>query len=319
MKVLLLALAIASISTATKAQDYPARPITLIIPTAAGGGNDGIGRVVADRMSHTLGQQLVVENRAGASGTIATRALARNTPDGYTIGISNSGTMGMGPSLFPNAGYDPRKDFAPIGAIAASPMVLVIANDLPVRSLAELIGYAKKNPGKLTYGSSGAGSPSHLFAELFASMAGIRLTHVPFRGLGPAMNDLIGGHINIVFPAVSTAMGNIRAGTIRPLATTGETRHKDFPELPTMAEAGLAGYSAEQRYGMLAPAGTPPEIVLKLSAALREALNAPEVKTQMDNEGAIAQSGVPADYARDIDREEAKWSRVIRDTGASAK
>jgi len=317
MKVLLLALSIASISTATQAQDFPNRPITLIIPTAAGGGNDGIGRVVADRMSQTLGQQLVVENRAGASGTIATRALARSTPDGYTIGVSNSGTMGMGPSLFPNAGYDPRKDFAPIGAIAASPMVLVIANDVPARSLAELIEYAKKNPGKLTYGSSGAGSPSHLFAELFASMAGIKLTHVPFRGLGPAMNDLIGGHINIVFPAVSTAMGNIRAGTIRPLATTGEIRHKDFPELPTMAEAGLAGYSAEQRYGMLAPAGTPPQIVLKLNAALREALNSPEVKTQMDNEGAIAQPGAPADYARDIDREEAKWSRVIRDTGAT--
>jgi len=247
MKVLLLVLALASITTATQAQDYPTRPITLIIPTAAGGGNDGVGRVVADRMSRSLGQQLVVENRSGASGTLATKALARSAPDGYTLGISNSGTMGMGPSLFPNAGYDPRKDFAPIGAIAASSMVLVVSKDVPVHSLAELIEFAKKNPGKLTYGSSGAGSPSHLFAELFASMAGIKLTHVPFRGLGPAMNDLIGGHITMVFPAVSTAMGNIRAGSIRPLATTGETRHKVFPELPTISEAGLAGYSAEQR------------------------------------------------------------------------
>ena len=248
MKVLLLVLALASITTATQAQDYPTRPITLIIPTAAGGGNDGVGRVVADRMSRSLGQQLVVENRSGASGTLATKALARSAPDGYTVGISNSGTMGMGPSLFPNAGYDPRKDFAPIGAIAASPMVLVVSKDVPVHSLAELIELAKKNPGKLTYGSSGAGSPSHLFAELFASMAGIKLTHVPFRGLGPAMNDLIGGHITIVFPAVSTAMGNIRAGSIRPLATTGETRHKDFPELPTIAEAGLILGRAALRY-----------------------------------------------------------------------
>src|SRR6476620_9998578 len=319
MKVLLLVLALASSTTATQAQDYPIRPITLIIPTAAGGGNDGVGRVVADRMSRSLGQQLVVENRSGASGTLATKALARSAPDGYTLGISNSGTMGMGPSLFPNAGYDPRKDFAPIGAIATSTMVLVVSKDVPVHSLAELIELAKKNPGKLTYGSSGAGSPSHLFAELFASMAGIKLTHVPFRGLGPAMNDLIGGHITIVFPAVSTAMGNIRAGSIRPLATTGETRHKDFPELPTIAEAGLAGYSAEQRYGLLAPAGTPPAIILKLNAALREALNAPEVKTQIHNEGAIAQPGSPEDYARDIDREEVKWSRVIRDTGALPK
>jgi tripartite-type tricarboxylate transporter receptor subunit TctC len=248
MKVLLLVLALASSTTATQAQDYPIRPITLIIPTAAGGGNDGVGRVVADRMSRSLGQQLVVENRSGASGTLATKALARSAPDGYTLGISNSGTMGMGPSLFPNAGYDPRKDFAPIGAIATSPMVLVVSKDVPVHSLAELIELAKKNPGKLTYGSSGAGSPSHLFAELFASMAGIKLTHVPFRGLGPAMNDLIGGHITIVFPAVSTAMGNIRAGSIRPLATTGETRHKDFPELPTIAEAGLILGRAALRY-----------------------------------------------------------------------
>ncbi|AMN44046.1 Bug family tripartite tricarboxylate transporter substrate binding protein [Rhodoplanes sp. Z2-YC6860] len=316
MRVLLLAFAL--MSTAAGAQDYPTRPITLIIPTAAGGGNDALGRVVADRMRHVLGQQLVVENRSGASGTIATKALARSLPDGYTIGVSNSGTMGMGPSLFPNAGYDPRKDFAPIGAIAASSMVLVVSTDVPARSLADLIELARKNPGKLTYGSSGAGSPSHLFAELFASMAGIKLTHVPFRGLGPAMNDLIGGHITMVFPAVSTAMGNIRAGSIRPLATTGETRHKDFPELPTIAEAGLAGYSAEQRYGMLAPAGTPAGIVLKLNAALREALSAPEVKTQIDNEGAVPQPGTPEDYGRDIDREEAKWSRVIRDTEATS-
>ena len=225
----------------------------------------------------------------------------------------------MGPSMYPNAGYDPRKDFAPIGGIAASAVILVVGKDVPARSVAELIELARKEPGKLTYGTGGAGSPAHLAAELFASMAGIKLTHVPFRGLGPAMNDLIGGHITIVFPAVSTAMGNIRAGSIRPLATTGETRHKDFPELPTIAEAGLAGYSAEQRYGMLAPAGTPPGIILKLNAALREALNAPEVKTQIDNEGAVAQPGAPEDYARDIDREEAKWSRVIRDTGALPK
>lgn len=319
MKVLLIALALASITTANQAQDYPTRPIMLVVPTAAGGGNDAVGRVVANRMSQTLGQQIVVENRPGASGTVATRALARSTPDGYTLGISNSGTMGMGPSLFPNAGYDPRKDFAPIGAIAASSMVLVVANNVPVQSLAELIELAKKNPGKLTYASSGAGSPSHLFAELFASMAGIKLTHVPSRGLGPAMNDLIGGHITMMFPAVSTAMGNIRGGMLRPLATTGETRHKDFPELPTMAEAGLAGYSAEQRYGMLAPAGTPPRIVLKLNAALREALSTPEVRRMLDIDGAVAQPGAPEDYARDIDREEAKWSRVIHDTGAGSK
>ena len=165
----------------------------------------------------------------------------------------------------------------------------------------------------------GAGSPAHLAAELFASMAGIKLTHVPFRGLGPAMNDLLGGHITMIFGAVSTAMGNIRAGTIRPLATTGETRHKDFPDLPTVAEAGLTGYSAEQRYGMLAPAGTPAPIVQKLNAALREALNSEQVKAQIANEGAVPIPGPPEDYARDIDREETKWAKVIRDSGALPK
>ena len=195
----------------------------------------------------------------------------------------------------------------------------MVGKDVPARSVAELIELARKEPGKLTYGTGGAGSPAHLAAELFASMAGIKLTHVPFRGLGPAMNDLLGGHITMIFGAVSTAMGNIRAGTIRPLATTGETRHKDFPDLPTVAEAGLTGYSAEQRYGMLAPAGTPAPIVQKLNAALRDALNSEQVKAQIANEGAVPIPGAPEDYARDIDREETKWAKVIRESGALPK
>ena len=319
MRLVLLAFALAACATAARAQDYPSRPIMLIIPTAVGGGNDTLGRVMADRMSPMLGQQIVSENRGGAGGTLATKALAQSAPDGYTLGISNSGTMGMGPSLYPNAGYDPRKDFAPIGAIAAASVLLVVNKDVPAHSIQELIALARKDPGKLTYGTGGAGSPSHLIAELFASLAGIKLTHVPFRGLGPAMNDLLGGHITMIFSAVSTAMGNIRAGTIRPLATTGDTRHADFPDVPTVAEAGIPGFVAEQRYGMLAPAGTPRPIVLKLNAALRAALNAPEVKTQIANEGAVPQPGTPEDYASDIDREESKWSKVIRDTGALPK
>jgi tripartite-type tricarboxylate transporter receptor subunit TctC len=319
MRLVLLTVALASIATAVQAQDYPNRPIMLIIPTAVGGGNDTLGRIMADRMSPMLGQQIVAENRGGAGGTIATKALAQSAPDGYTLGISNSGTMGMAPSLYPNAGYDPRKDFAPIGAIAAASVILVVNKDVPAHSVSELIALAKKQPGKLTFGSGGAGSPAHLVGEMFASMAGIKLTHVPFRGLGPAMNDLLGGHITMIFSAVSTAMGNIRAGTIRPLATTGAARHKDFPDLPTMAEAGLSDFVAEQRYGMLAPASTPRPIVMKLNAALREALNAREVKTQIDHEGAVPQPGPPEAYAADIDREEAKWSKVIRASGALPK
>ena len=320
MRMLLLALAFAgAFGGSAHAQNYPARSITLIIPTAVGGGNDTLGRVVADRMSAILGHQIVPENRGGAGGTLATKQLAGSAADGYTLGVSNSGTMGMAPSLYPNVGYDPRKDFSPIGGIAASALVLVIAKDVPANSVAELIALAKKEPGKLTYGSGGAGSPAHLAAELFASMAGIKLTHVPFRGLGPAMNDLLGGHISMIFGSFASAMGNIKAGSIRALGSSGEARHKDFPEIPTISEAGLAGYSAEQRYGMLAPAGTPQPIVTKLNAALREALNAPEVKTQIANEGADPIPGAPADYASDIDREETKWSKVIRESGVTPK
>lgn len=318
MRLLPLAIAlVGALTSAAQAQDYPVRPITLIIPTAVGGGNDLIGRVISDRMSALLGQQIVPENRGGAGGTLATKALAQSAPDGYTIGVGNSGTMTMAPSLYLNAGYDPRKDFAPIGAIAAAPVILVVGRDVPARSMQELIALARQSPGKLTYGSGGAGSPAHLAGELFAVMAGVKLTHVPFRGLGPAMNDLLGGHINMIFSAVSTAMGNIRAGTIRPLAVSGETRHKDFPDLPTFSEAGLTGYSAEQRYGLLAPAGTPRPIVAKLNAALRDALNVPEVKSQIDHEGAVPQPGTPEDYARNIDSEETKWSKVIRESGSS--
>jgi tripartite-type tricarboxylate transporter receptor subunit TctC len=319
MRFLVFALALACIGGGAQAQDYPTHPITLLIPTAVGGGNDTLGRVVADRMSPVLGQQIVPENRGGAGGTLATKQLAQSAPDGYTLGISNSGTMGMGPSLYPNAGYNPGKDFAPIGAIAAASVILVVNKDVPVHSIAELIDLAKKNPGKLTFGSGGVGSPAHMAGELFSSMAGIKLTHVPFRGLGPAMNDLLGGHITMIFGAISTAMGNIKAGSIRPLGISGEKRHKDFPDLPTISEAGLKGYSAEQRYGMLAPAGTPRPIVLKLNAALRHALNEPEVKTQIGNEGAVPQPGTPEDYARDIEAEETKWSKVIRESGLQPK
>jgi tripartite-type tricarboxylate transporter receptor subunit TctC len=317
MRLLLLAV-LACLAGGARAQDYPTHPIMLLIPTAVGGGNDALGRVMADHMSRTLGQQIVAENRGGAGGTLATKALAQATPDGYTLGVSNTGTMAMGPSLYPNAGYNPRKDFAPVGAIAGASVILVVNKDVPAHSLQELIELARKNPGKLTYGSGGVGSPAHMAAELFASMAGIKLTHVPFRGLGPAMNDLLGGHITMIFGAVSTAMGNIRAGSIRALATSGEQRHKDFPDLPTIAEAGLPGYSAEQRYGMLAPAATPRPIVMKLSGVLQQALNAPEVIAQIDNEGAVPQPGTPEDYARNIDQEESKWSKVIKEAGVAA-
>ena len=313
MRVLLLALALTgAFGAAAPAQDYPDRPITLIVPTVVGGGNDAIARALAASMSQSLGEAVVPENQGGAGGTIATRDLARSAPDGYTIGIGNSGTMAMGPWLYPNAGYSPRRDFAPIGLIASSTVVLAVNAAVPATSVQELIALAKRAPGKLTYGTGGAGSPGHLFTEMFADRAGIKLTHVPFRGLGPAMNNLIGGHITMVFGAFSVAMPHIQAGAIRGLATTGETRAKEFPDLPTMAEAGLPGYTARQSFGLLAPAGTPEPIVDKLNAALRLALESDRVKEQLAADGAVALPGTPEDYARDIEREEAMWATFIR-------
>ena len=313
MRVLLFAVALAVVTAGAQAQDYPTHPITLVVPTATGGGNDVVARVLGERMSRTLGQPIVIENHGGAGGTIATKQVARSAPDGYTLAVGNSGTMGMAPSIYPNAGYDPRKDFAPVGLIAASTVVLVINPSLPAHSIQELLGLAKTQPGKLTYGSGGSGSGSHLMAELFATMAGIKLTHVPFRGLGPAMNDLLGNHISMIFSSIPSAVGNIKSGNLRALATTGLKRSSFLPDLPTIDEAGLKGYDAAQRYGLLAPAGTPPAVVARLNAVLREALSADEVKARIAGEGAEPLPGTPADYARDIDTEEKKWGQVVKD------
>lgn len=300
------------------AQDYPSRPITLIVPQAAGGGNDVIARILADKIGRTLGQQIVVENRPGAGGTLGTRQLAKSTPDGYTLAMGSSGTVAMAPTVYPNAGYDPRKDFAPIGLIARSAIVLVTGTSVSARSVRELIDLGKKEPGKLTYGSGGVGSGNHLAGVLFASMANIQMTHVPFRGANPAINDVMGGHVSMIFSSLPPTLGNIKSGNLRALAMGTRTRSRILPELPTIDEAGLLGYEAEQTYGLLAPAGTPAAIVARLNAALQEALTSDDVKARIATDGAEPAPSTPADYAKDMDREETKWSKVAREAGAKA-
>jgi tripartite-type tricarboxylate transporter receptor subunit TctC len=318
---LLLATALASAAglVTAHAQDYPNRPITLIVVTAPGGGNDVIGRVLAERMGRNLGQQIVVENRPGAGGTLGTRQLARSEPDGYTLAIGNTGTLTQAPAVYPNAGYDVRKDFAPIGLIADAPLVMAINASVPAKSIGDIIGLAKQDPGKLTYASGGAGTPSHLTGELFGLMGGVKLTHVPFRGTGPAMTDLIAGRVTMIFAGLPATIGSIRAGTMRALAMTSVKRVRALPDVPTIAEAGLAEFEASQRYGLIAPAGTPPAIVAKLNAALREALKSDDVKARIETDGAEPMPSSPEEYARDIDREETKWSRVVRESGAQVK
>jgi tripartite-type tricarboxylate transporter receptor subunit TctC len=302
-----------------KAADYPARPITLVVPYAAGGGNDVIARIVAEKMGTSLGQTVIIENRGGAGGTIATRQVAKAEPDGYTLLIATS-SLAINPSLYPNAGYDPRKDFAPIGLIASSSNVVLVNPAVPVRSIAELIALAKQQDGTLTFASTGTGSSVHLAAELFAGMAGLRLNHVPYKGSGPALNDLIGGHVALMFSTMASAAGLVRDGSkVRALAVTGAARSALFPDLPTVAEAGLPGYEAVLHYGIVAPAGTPRSVVEKLNAALNAALSDDEVKKRLGVEGAEALPVSPDEYAADIAREETKWSEIIRRAGVKGE
>ena len=313
-----VALIAAGVAGPGAAQDYPTRPITLVVPYAAGGGNDVMARTVAEKMSRTLGQQIVVDNRPGAGGNIATRQVAKAAPDGYTLVIGGTGTLAVNPTLYANAGYDPRKDFAPIGLIGESALIVLVHPSLSAHSIHELIDLAKKEPGKLNYASAGVGSGIHLGWILFELMADVKLTHVPYRGTGPALTDLLGGHVAMYMSSLPSAIGIVRDGKVRALAVTGAKRSAAFPDLPTVAEAGLPGFAVVLQYGIVAPAGTPPAIIAKLNAALREALAAPDTIERMAKDGTEPKPSTPEEYAADIDREETKWSAVVKKSGAQS-
>ena len=309
-------LTLIAVFAAAQAQDYPTRSITLVVPYAAGGGNDLLARIAAEKMTKSLGQQVVIENRPGAGGSTATRAVAKSAPDGYTLVIGGTGTLAVNPTLYGNVGYDPRKDFAPVGLIGTSALVVLVTPSLPVRSIRDLIALAKKEPGKINYASAGVGSGIHLGTVLFEMMADIKLTHVPYRGSAPALTDLIGGHVSVYFSSLPPVGGLASEGKVRALAVTDSKRSPVFPDLPTVAEAGLPGYDSVLHYGIVAPAGTPKPIIDKLSAALREAVSAPDTKERMAKDGTEPLPSTPEEYAADIDREETKWSAVVRKSGA---
>lgn len=315
----IVAAALVAMTAAGAAEDFPSRPITLVVPYAAGGGNDAMARTVADKMSRTLGQQVVVENRAGAGGSIATRYVAKSPPDGYTLVIGGTGTLAVNPTLYANVGYDPRKDFAPIGLIGTSALVVLVHPAVAATSIKELIALAKREPGKLNYASAGTGSGIHLGTVLFEQMADIKLTHVPYRGSAPALTDLIGGHVAIYFSSLPPAVQLVKDGKVRALAVTGAQRSNILPDLPTVAEAGLPGYESVLHYGIVAPAGTPRPVVEKLNAALREAVAAEDTKERMAADGSEPHASTPDEYAADIDREETKWSAIVRKSGAKAE
>jgi tripartite-type tricarboxylate transporter receptor subunit TctC len=310
----LAALVSAAAGTAA-AQSYPARPITLVVPFAPGGSASTAARSVADKMSETLGQQIVIDNRGGAGGTVATRSVAKAAPDGYTILVVTSATVGTSPSLFQNLGYDPRKDFAPIGLIAATPNLIAVHPSFAARSLAEFITIGKEAATPIPYGSPGTGTLNHLTVELIAYRTGMKLGHVPYKGAGPALNDLLGGHIGVLISAIPNAHSHVLAGTIHALGVTGAKRSALIPAVPTFAEAGLPGYDVPLRWGLAAPAGTPRAVIEKLNGALNAALMTHDVRQRLALEGAEPQPTTPEDYAAIIDHEVAMWSELVKAAG----
>jgi tripartite-type tricarboxylate transporter receptor subunit TctC len=310
--------AIAATATPAFAQTFPERPITLIVPFPPGGSTTLVARIVAEKMGETLGQQIVIDNRGGAGGTIGTRATAKASPDGYTIGFGYSGTLAVAPSFYPQAGYDIRKDFEPIGSIAVAPSTITVHPSFPVKSLGELIAYAKANPGKVNYGSAGVGSLNHIAGEYFAIKSGIKLTHVPYKGTGPAITDLLGGHIPMAFVPVPAVHANATDGRLRILAVTSLKRSSLTPETPAVAET-IPGFEAVLRYGLVAPAGTPKPIIERLNAALNAALQSDEVRKKLAIEGAEPTPTTPAQYGADMDREEKQWAEVVKAAGIKAE
>ncbi len=297
------------------AADYPSRTITLVVPYPPGGGVDAMARVVAAKLSEVFKQQVIVDNRGGAGGTLGSRVVARAAPDGYTLLLGHTGTISINPSLYPNLGMDPRRDFEAIGLIASMPVALIANPSFPAKSIAEFIALAKAQPGKLNLGSSAIGTGGYMCAELFKSEAGVDVAIIPYKGSAPVINDLLGGHVPIAFSVLPPALGNIQAGKLRAIAVTSAKRFSLLPEVPTMAESGMPGFEAVLHYGLLAPAGTPKEIVDTLSFELQRLVDTEDVKKRIHFEGGDPLTSTPAEYAADIDKEEKKWGGLVHRLG----
>jgi len=315
----ILLAAVAGLGTPSHAQTWPARTITLVVPFPPGGGVDTLARVVAQKLSEAFHQQVVVDNRAGGGGTIGTRVVAQAAPDGYTLLLGHTGTISINPSLYVHAGLDPRKDFTPVGLIGSMPVVLLANPSFPARTVGDFIAMAKKDPGKFNLGTSAVGTGGYMCAELFRAESGVDVTLIPYKGTAPVMNDLLGGHVQMYFSSLPPAIGLVKEGKLRALGVTGLKRSASFPDVPTVAEQGLPGFEAVLHYGIVAPAGTPRPIVDKLNVALRAALGDPKVHGHIATEGAEPLPTSPEEYAADIDREETKWSALVRKSGAQAK
>ena len=297
------------------AQGYPAKPVRMIIPYPPGGGNDTLGRLFAAKLGERIGQPVVVENRPGAGTIIGTEAAAKSPPDGYTILLSSIATHALSPNLYAKVPYDPIRDFAPITLLGIAPTVLVVPADLPAKDLAELVAAAKAKPGGLTYASGGNGTPPHINGEVFKSVAGVDLLHVPYKGGGPALVDLMAGRVQVMLDTAASAMPHVRSGKLRALAITGAKRSAEYPDIPTFAEAGLPGYDTNAWYSMHAPAGTPPEIVRRLNAELVASLEEPDVQARFKQLTTEPVGNTPEEFAAFVKAELDKYARVIKAAG----
>ena len=298
------------------AQTYPYRPIHFIVPYPAGGPLDAVARLLGQKVSESVGQPVVVENRAGAGGNIGAELVAKSPPDGYTILMGAVATHAINPTLYSSIPYDPVRDFIPVTQVASTPNVLIVNPSIPVSSVKEFIAYAKANPGKLNFGSGSTGSAGHLAGELFKSMAGVDMTHIPYKGAAPAMQDLIAGQVQLMFDNLASALTQVRAGKVKALAVTTANRSELAPELPTIAESGLPGFDINTWFGVFAPAHTPRDIVDRLHNEFATALAAPDVRSRMHNLGAEPVSSTPEQFADYIRSEAAKYARVIKASGA---
>ncbi len=314
LRFLIAALALGA--QAALAQGYPARPIHLIVPFPPGGPTDIVGRWVGQRVSEGLGQPVIVENRPGAGGTVGSTAAAKAPPDGYTLLYGSTSTLAIAPSLYHELAYDPRSAFAPISLVSRGAIIAAVNAQVPARTLQEFIALAKRSPGALSYASAGSGTPPHLAAELFKSIAGVDLLHVPYKGGAPAINDLVGGQVQAIFEGEVVLLPHVKSGRVRALAITGTKRDPALPDVPTFAEAGLPKYDAYFWSGLVAPAGTPADVIAKLNSVLVQALNTPDAREALKYQGLEPAGTTPQQFAAFIAGEVERWEQVVKASGA---
>lgn len=318
--VALLALfALASPPPSAKAEGYPERPVRIVVPFPAGGSNDVIARLVAQKLSEGLGQQFIIENRSGAGGNTGADSVAKSPPDGYTLLLSAPGPLVVNQTLYGRLAYDPARDFAPVALVAAVPIVLMVNPAFPARNVRDLIALAKKDPGKINFGSSGIGSTSHLAGEMLKSMAAIDILHIPYRGAAPAMNDLIAGHIPMLFDNMPAVLPQVTGGQVRAIAVAGRGRAAAMPDVPTIAESGVPGFDASAWFGLVAPAQTPAPVLAKLGEEVGKVLKDPEVIVRFRDLGADPGAVVGPAFAAFLAAETTKWAGVVRTSGAKAE